>query len=146
MLETLKNTCQFLSQERITVQETANYLGKLIKAPGDEMPLEVQPNDSSFPLARIVFQTGTNSPAHVEFVLAKSSKLTIADLKSIFGDYKTLPRIHWNSPLKVMFESDTPQAAFTCTLIAEVEPTEQDINNATVTGLTLRRDVRLPEN
>ncbi len=143
MIETVQKLCQLLSTEPLTAPEVATSLGTIVEDPGKNLPLIVRPSNPFFKEAQVVRQFETNEPAHVELLLAEPGALSVEALKATFGDYSEPPKLHWNSPQKIIFYVNKPNLPRTCAVIADVRPGEQGAKDGTVTAVTVRRDIRL---
>jgi hypothetical protein len=96
-----------------------------------------------FKTARLVRGVGKEDVAHAELTLSSSGSLSIAELEQAFGAFRTLPRVHPNQPLRVLFSLDDSKMSHTCAIIAEVQPGDRGLDDGHVTGVTVRRDIRL---
>ena len=143
MSETLQKLCRILSSAPLTAQEAATSLGTIVEDKGKDSPLLVRPSDPSLREAVVVRQLGTEEPAYVELVLAEPGSLSVKTLSAAFGNYSVPPKLHWNSPTKLIFYVDIPNLPHTCAVIAEVRPGKQGVEDGIVTAVTVRRDVSL---
>ncbi len=145
MIETLWEICQVLSTAPLSAQEVAQRLGKILQNPDGNAPIIIQPNNVSFKEAMIVREMDTNEPASVEFTLSKPGELSLSALRDRFGNYSITPKIHFNSPIKVLFYVDITGSPYTCAIIAQIQPGDQELDDGLLTAVTIRRDIRLPE-
>ncbi|WP_041232937.1 hypothetical protein [Cylindrospermum stagnale] len=71
--------------------------------------------------------------------------------KSVYGvqanyrTYSTAPKLHFNSPIKVLFYVDITGSPYTCAVIAHFQPGDQKLDDGLLNAVTIRRDIRLPE-
>jgi hypothetical protein len=137
----VKQLCQALSLERATVEDVAARLGSTLT--GDTSSIEVRPTTPVFKIARLVRAVGKDEVAHAELSLSQPGTLSVRDLQAAFGAYRTLPRIHPNQPPRVLFPVEDSGLPFTCAIIVEVEPGDGGLEDGQVTGVTVRRDMRL---
>jgi hypothetical protein len=140
-IEAVKHLCEALSLDRATVEDIAARLGSTLS--GEAMSVQVRPSSPAFKTARLVRAVGKNEVAHAELSVSQPGTLSVRDLKAAFGAYRTLPRIHPNQPSRVIFSVDESGLAHVCAVIAEVDPGEGLLDDGQVTGLTVRRDIRL---
>lgn len=141
-IELLQRLCQLLASDRPTVADVAATLGGAVVA-RDSTVATVRPAQPAIQEARIVTEPGVEEPSYVELLPAPGERPTLALLKASFGDYRTLPRVHWNAPRRVIFYPEPPGASHRCAIIAELSAGATDLEAAAVATLTIRRDVRL---
>lgn len=144
MIDTLQSLCSFLSDADITVQETGTHLGTHITDQGGNLPLIIQPTDTSFASAEVVREFETQNPAHILLTIADSATLSVPELAASFGNFRQIPKMQPNLPTRIMFTSDIPGKPYTCALIAAIAPNTQDIiAQGNITSVIVRRDIRL---
>lgn len=145
MIETLQELCSILSTDPLTAPEAAASLGDIEEDEGGSSPITVRPYNSSFRTAQVVRKYDTDEPAHVRLDLAEAGAgaLSVANLKAAFGDYREVPRMRPKTPARIAFLVDEPDQPYNCTLIVDVVPGEGGVEQGTVKGFTLRRDIKL---
>jgi len=143
MIETLQQLCIVLSRSSVTVQDVSASLGELVEDQGGNLPLIIQPSDKSFKEVVIVRKYGTQEPAHIRLEIAESLKLSVQELKRVFGEYRELPKKDWDSPESIIFKVYMPDASHDCAIIADVESGEQGIEDGTAFSIIVRRDIKL---
>ena len=137
LLGTLEKIGRALGATQATVQDVARVIGKTKEDPGQNMPLRVKPEDPSFGEAAVVRRPGSETPNHVELMLAGRRKVSVSELQTALGGYTTPPRVHPGGPARIIFGKPISEA---CTVIAEVNPGPGGVADGVVRSLTLRRD------
>ena len=111
----LKQLCQVLAADHVTVADVTRRLGAVDEDPGDGS-VAVRPASPAFTDARIVRDVGSDAPAHVELTLRPSAGPTVADLRSAFGEGRELPRLHAGDLTRQIFYVDYPSGTHTCAI------------------------------
>ena len=147
MIETLWETCQVLTKAPLSVEEVAEKLGKILQNSGGNAPVIIQPYDLSFKEAMIVREINSNSnePAFVKFTLSKPGQLPLSVLSDRFGNYSVPPKVHFNSPTKVIFYLDQTNSPYNCAIVADFQPEDQEVEKGRINAVTIRRDIKLPK-
>jgi hypothetical protein len=124
----VKQLCAALTADNASVEDVATGLGATLAV---------------FKTARLVPAVGTNEISYAELSLGQPGTLSVRDLQAAFGAYTSVPRLHPNQPSRVLFSVEDSGLSHTCAIIAEVEPGDGGLENGQVTGVTVRRDIRL---
>lgn len=136
MMTTLKSACELLSRKTLTVSEAVAGVGTLERDLGGRLQVIVRPHDPAFSKAQVTRLPEGDTPAGIDFELAAPGALTVAALGVEFGAYKEPPRIHPDSPYKVIFKAGPG-----CSVVAVVQRGAKGVEDGVVPRLTLRRDV-----
>ena len=145
MIETVRRICADLASEAPTAKVVGERLGTIVDPGSDVTPLLVTPADRDFAEASIVREPGTDEPAYVALVPAEHAAPSVEDLRSTFGDYVAVPRIHWNTPRRIIFHPPTTGTTHTCAIVVDVRPGPGGVEDGTALVVTVRRDVRLDQ-
>ncbi len=143
MIEVLRALCEELSRSAVSAREVANSLGTIAEDRGEVSPLVVAPRSPEVAGATVVRQAGTDEPAYVELTPSDPNALSIQALVSAFGEYTRLPRPRPGAPARVAFYPGISGPTHTCAIIAEVVPGRRGLDDATVSAVLVRRDVKL---
>ncbi|MCC6997709.1 MAG: hypothetical protein IT370_24035 [Deltaproteobacteria bacterium] len=136
MMTTLKSACELLSRKTLTVSEAVAGVGTLERDLGGRLQVIVKPHDPAFAKAQVTRLPEGDTPAGIDFEVATPGALTVAALGVEFGAYKEPPRIHPDSPYKVIFKAGPG-----CSVVAVVQRGAKGVADGVVPRLTLRRDV-----
>lgn len=137
MIDTIKDICQVLSAETVTIDDVVAVTGHSPTSTGIRST-SVQPNSSSF--SRIVIETQSDVPSSVKLTLIDD--LTLGVLQEAFGDYQSVPRMRPEDSARVAFSVDTGDT-FTCTIFAYFDPLTEANDDTRIDSLLIRRDIRL---
>ena len=143
MIDTVKRLCRLLESSFVSAEQAAESLGAITAVSGDNVSLTVKPSDPTVSEALVVRSAESEEPAYVELVPSEGTAPTVAELEASFGGYTRTPRVHSNSPHRIIFYPRSPFTSHTCAIIAEVSPGERGLEDGQTTRLTVRRDVRL---
>ncbi len=62
--------------------------------------------------------------------------LTVAEIKSLYGDFDVPPRVAWNRPVILLFKDITPNGPMWCNVSVELDGFTEDYENASARGVT----------
>lgn len=142
MIDTLQRLCATLATDTVTAGEAADSLGSIEEDGGESAPITVQPLDRAFSSAQVVRKFDTDEPAHVVLELSEETTLPVEELVHAFGDYSEVP-MRPGRPQQIAFNVDEAGQPYTCTIFASVSPGSEGLSDGTVSGITVRRDIRL---
>lgn len=131
ILQILDKLAQYLAMDGLTLLSIVDHLGTIQETYAGS--IHIEPYDDAFSFASVVRVADTDRPAHVRLELR--IQLSLAELEAKFGDYRQIDVPH-GEPDTLIFHLDTGDTPFAIVMLAE-------INNQTVTAITLRRDKRL---
>lgn len=133
--------CDQLSTDpRPLAAEIALSIGTIVDDSDGDLPITVQPSDTTFRTGQIVRQVGTAYTAHVKLVVAESPPLPIAMLQAEFGDYTEIPQRDLDRAPRIIFYVASPISAASCAVIAEVHPDAASVADGNATVIILRRN------
>lgn len=142
MIETIERVCANLADRAYSARDAAALIGELIEDPGFGLPLVVKPSDKEFSEGRIASRADEKELSHVQLVVADPALLTLASLAAAFGEYASPPRVHPDSPVRVVFRRDSAAVYATCAIIAELGGSGEDLPSRPVLSVTIRPDAR----
>jgi len=139
----LDSIIEQLSAEPKPVLTLAAGLGECINdwAPG--LPAILKPHHPSVREAQIIPVFDGSQAEQVWLRFTNAAQLHVRDLKKAYGEYRKIPGLHMQSPVKLAFEVDLPTHPYTCSLVAELDGEKGALKNRGVAALTLARDIRL---
>lgn len=138
MFEILQQICILLSQPKITAQDLSTNIGTIVEDHGESLSIIVQPSDQLFKEAVVTRMYKSQEAAGVRLQVAESKKLSIQELKSVFGEYKESVPIDWNWPREIIFYVNVPTSPYKCGIIAAVKPGKNGIEDGTAKSLVIR--------
>jgi len=141
MMGTIQRIAKLLCTEPLTATEVANAVGTIAEDYGGNLQIVVRPGDAAFTEAHVTREYGTQVPSSVRLTLADPKAMTVAELRSTFGEYSQPPRLHYDSATAIVFdEIYRASPSLSCALIAEVVPGAHGVDDGTIATLSLRRD------
>lgn len=139
----IESLCRLLSTAPLSARDVARGLGEVVEDQGPGSALVVRPASPLWREVRVVRGTGSDDPSFVELVPNDSSEIHLSELREAFGDSRELARARWNSPHRVIFATKQSGPPYTCSIIAQVETSEGEAEDAAVAEVTIRRDQQL---
>jgi len=141
ILDILRNLCDELSQENITIQQVADSIGSVSKENTTKMQFNIEPANPVFEEAMVVREVkGKDAPSYVELQLGEQFKLTLNSLENAFGPSRSVPRTAHRTGSRIAITYDISGRSYICTIFADLSEDGKD-----VTRIMVRRDVRLPD-
>lgn len=141
MIDTLRALAALLSSDAISIEDVIARVGPVISDPGGIVPIDLRPTIPGVQSAYLARHPGTGLPYLLSLELTPSTALTVAALRSAFGDYRRL-RTDRGQPPEIGF---APSAAaegshHSVVLTATLESAAEPLGERVVTGVALRRD------
>jgi hypothetical protein len=140
VIDAIEGIAALLAGESLTAREAAYRLGSSVETPGHGLPLRVTPKDERFSAVQVALHTESDAVSHVELELREADRPAVADLAAAFGQYMAPPRVHADSPNRLVFRHAVKGTVSNITLIAVVAPCPGDLVDCPVTTVTLRCD------
>lgn len=138
-IEALEAIAAMLAAESLTAKEAAHRLGT-VEDPGHGLPLRVTPSDARLGAISVAAHSESPAVAHVEIAFAEGERPAVAALSSAFGAYLSPPRVHADSPNRIVFRHARQGQAANITVIATLPAGSGDPAGASAESVTLRCD------
>lgn len=139
-IESLRQLCLALVDERLTVRELAQRLGDIEVDHGGDLQIVVRPRDASFTRIDVLRQPRTERPYSLDVQLAPTASLLVASLQQSFGSYNEAPQGEHDLLPEIIFYPDRATAPMKCSLVAQVTPGVRGIQDGAVSRITILRD------
>lgn len=129
----------FLSRDKLTVEDVAARVGPVVRDPGVPMPLEFRPVIAGVHSAHLSRYPDSGLPYILTLKLAPDARLTTAELKAVFGDYRR-SRTDFDRPIEIIFYPPAAGEHWRVAVIAQLVREGDSLDDAPVMTLALRRD------
>lgn len=135
----IRDLVHFLSQDPLTVEDVAARVGPVKHDPGGLMPIEIHPILTGLRSVRLMRYPNSGLPYMLDLDLMPDARLTAAALKVVFGDYHRA-RTDRGRPSEILFYPPATGPRWKVVVIAELGPVVDELDEAPVTSIALRRD------
>jgi hypothetical protein len=135
----LEELTRFFSREALTVADVALHIGPVTADHGDLMPLDLRPIVPGVKAAQLWRYPDTGLPYLLKLEPTADSAPRVSELKASLGKPKRA-RTDLEAPPAVLFRPAMPEGSWTVIVITELEPGGDELEEATVRSIALRRD------
>ncbi|MEN0130614.1 MAG: hypothetical protein AAGC49_14310 [Brevundimonas sp.] len=123
----------------LTVEDVAQLLGPVENDPGIPLEVVLRPSSALLAAAAVGRFPDSGLPYTVTLRPAAGFVVTPALLAASFGDYRRTPTDR-GRPAELVFARRTAGPRWSVVLMIQVESQASDLDDASVTSITLRRD------
>lgn len=136
MIDLIRELHQFLSTDSLSVEDVIARVGPVTNDPGGLMPVELQPVLVGVREANLARDPDNGLPYLL--TIEPDARLTTADLKAAFGDYKRL-RTDRGQPPDIIFNPPA-SGAWRVALLATLQTASEPLDEQQVSSLSFRRE------
>jgi hypothetical protein len=128
----------FLSQDPLTVENISARVGPVVRDPGGPMSMELRPISPDLQAAHLARYPESGSPYVLDLDIVPGARPTVSALMARFGKYHRALTDR-GRPRELLFYPP-PGRRWRVVLIAELDSSAADIEDARVSAIALRRD------
>ena len=130
---------ELLAQDDLTVADVAARVGPIARDPGPPLDLELAPVSQELVAATLTRHRKSGAPYLLNIEPATHARSTLREWSAVLGPYRRL-RSDLGQPRSVIFDRRRRATRCEVAVIAELDGSGADENQALVTRLHLRRD------
>lgn len=141
MIDLIRELHHFLSTDPLSIEDVIARVGPIADDPGGFIPIELQPVLPGVRAAKLARNPTTGLPYVLTIELAPTAQLTIADLRTAFGDYQRVLTDRGRPP-EIIFHPPASDSLWKVAILATLQSTSPPLDDQQIGSLSFRRERR----